>query len=190
MSSPYEGLQEFVNQLPEIVQPLGVAVLGMIPYVEGEGSAALGIIAGINPIVAAVAGASGNILAVTLVVLLSSRVRESAVARRQARRPARAAVTTTGATVDIPDTSRDADAAAPSRHSKGRQRLSRWLLRFGVPGASILAPVALPTHLTAAFFVASGVHKGWVLLWQVIAIVLWTGLVAAAALGVVSLLGW
>jgi hypothetical protein len=64
------------------------------------------------------------------------------------------------------------------------------MVRFGVPGASILAPFALPTQLTAAFFVASGVNKGWVILWQVVAIVLWTGLVAAAALGVVSLLGW
>lgn len=42
----------------------------------------------------------------------------------------------------------------------------------------------------AAFFVASGVRKGWVILWQVVAIVLWTGLVAAAALGLVTVLGW
>jgi hypothetical protein len=63
-------------------------------------------------------------------------------------------------------------------------------VRFGVPGASILAPLALPTPLTAAFFVGSGVPKKWVMLWQVVAIVLWTGLIAAAATGLVTVLGW
>lgn len=83
-----------------------------------------------------------------------------------------------------------ADTEGDSRRAKGRRRLQQWLVRFGVPGASIIAPFALPTQLTAAFFVASGVKKGWVILWQAVAIVLWTGLVAAAALGVVNLFGW
>lgn len=183
-SRPYEGLQDFVGGLPDLVQPLIVAGLGMIPYVEGEGSAAIGIIVGINPVVAAVAGAAGNILSVVLVVLLSSRVRDSVVARRA--RPARGATA-----VDVLEAEESsADEGEPTRRSKGRKRLSAWLVRFGVPGASILAPFALPTQLTAAFFVASGVKKGWVILWQVVAIVLWTGLVAAAALGFVTLLGW
>ncbi|GGA54618.1 hypothetical protein GCM10011490_00500 [Pseudoclavibacter endophyticus] len=65
-----------------------------------------------------------------------------------------------------------------------------WLVRFGVPGASILAPWVLPTQLTAALFVASGVNRSWVILWQAVSIVLWTGLVAAAALGALTLLGW
>jgi hypothetical protein len=66
----------------------------------------------------------------------------------------------------------------------------RWLVEFGVPGASILAPLALPTMLTAAFFVASGVRKEWVILWQVVAIILWTGVLAAAASGLLAVLGW
>lgn len=191
MSSPYEGLEAFVDQLPEFVQPLLVAGLGMIPYVEGEGSAAIGILVGIHPIVAALAGIAGNLLSVVLVVLLGSRVRESVVARRAAKSVASetgttAMVPTATATTTAPATSGDVD----SRGAKGRRRLQRWLVRFGVPGASIIAPFALPTQLTAAFFVASGVKKGWVILWQAVAIVLWTGLVAAAALGLVSALGW
>lgn len=170
--NPYEGIQDFVAQVPEILQPLLVALLAMIPYFEGEGAAALGILVGVNPIVAAIAAASGNILIVMGVVLLGSRIRERSVAKR--------ALTT----ADLPE------EETPTRTSKGRQRLRRWMVRFGVPGASILAPIALPTHLTAAFFVASGVRKGWVILWQAIAIVLWTGLVAAAALGVTAALGW
>jgi len=187
MSSPYEGLQDFVEGLPEIVQPLIVAGLGMIPYVEGEGSAAIGIIVGINPIVAAIAGAAGNILSVILVVLLSARVRESVVARRGGASGAGGSTTTM---LDEPQNAGTRDGAGSTRRERGRKRLGGMLVRFGVPGASILAPFVLPTQLTAAFFVASGVNKGWVILWQIVAIVLWTGLVAAAALGVVNLLGW
>ncbi|MBD5787400.1 small multidrug efflux protein [Cellulosimicrobium terreum] len=185
MDNPYEGLQSFVDQLPDLVQPLVVAVLGMIPYVEGEGSAALGIIAGVNPIVAAVAGAAGNILSVIIVVALSSRVRERVVARRTAT------VGAPGTTaVDTQVEQADAPAEKENRRSKGRRRLGAMLVRFGVPGASILAPLVLPTQLTAAFFVASGVRKGWVILWQVVAIVLWTSLIAAGALGLINALGW
>lgn len=194
MSNPYEGFQTFIAQLPDVVQPLIVAALGMIPYVEGEGSAALGIIGGINPIVAAVAGATGNILSVIAVVLVSSRIRQSVVTRRAAAADAASATGsgTTTITLDRPSDAVDegTDDGKPTRRTKGRKRLSGWMHRFGVPGASILAPLALPTQLTAAFFVASGVKKSWVILWQVVAIVLWTGLVAAAALGFLTLLGW
>lgn len=173
-NNPYEGLQEFVAQLPEFLQPLLIAALGAIPYVEGEGAAGIGIIVGLNPILAAVAGATGNILCVLAVVTLTSRLRESVVERR----------------VATAEPASDPEPAAPTRGAKGRARLRRWLVRFGVPGASILAPLALPTPLTAAFFVGSGVPKRWVMLWQVVAIVLWTGLIAAAATGLVTLLGW
>ena len=43
--------------------------------------------------------------------------------------------------------------------------------------------------LTAAFFAATGVPKQWVILWQVVAIVLWTSAVAIAATGVLALVG-
>ncbi|WP_407359550.1 small multidrug efflux protein [Microbacterium sp. LBN7] len=206
MDNPYPWLQDFINQVPDILQPLMVAVVAMIPYIEGEGAAAFGIIAGINPIVAAVAAAAGNILCVIGVVLLGSRIRGGVVARRQARTgaPGGAGVTSSGlgetdaataatATVVAENDGAEnegADDAKPTHASKGRDKLRRWLVRFGVPGASIIAPLALPTMLTAAFFVASGVRKEWVILWQVVAIVLWTGAVAAAATGLLALLGW
>lgn len=183
MSSPYEGLQEFVAQVPEFLQPLIVAGLGAIPYVEGEGSAALGIIVGINPIVAAIAGATGNILSVLAVVALSSRVRGAVISRRSTTRYRRIDANPEALQEEI-------DQTTPTRRAKGRQRLGKWLVKFGVPGASILAPLALPTQLTAAFFVSSGVKKSWVMLWQIIAIVLWTGVVAAAATGLTAWLGW
>ncbi|MFP7834889.1 small multidrug efflux protein [Marisediminicola sp. LYQ134] len=209
MDNPYEWLQNFIDQVPGILQPVIVALAAAIPYIEGEGAAAFGIIAGINPIVAALAAMAGNILCVIGVVLLGSRIRERVVAKRAAaqRAEAKRAATTSATslvgtdgsviTLENPnDASTESDTgpadpnAKPTRRAKGRARLTRWMVRFGVPGASILAPLALPTMLTAAFFVGSGVSKQWVILWQVIAIVLWTGAIALAATGVLALVGW
>lgn len=204
MDNPYPWLQDFINQVPEILQPVMVALVAAIPYIEGEGAAAFGIIAGINPIVAALAAITGNVLCVIAVVLLGSRIRGGVVARRATRSAAASSATEGGgsglATSTIATTTAsDADSLSgpagageddTTRRGKGRTKLRRWLVRFGVPGASILAPIALPTMLTAAFFVASGVRKEWVILWQIIAIVLWTGAVAAAAAGLLALLGW
>ncbi|GAB3553645.1 hypothetical protein GCM10027404_26540 [Arthrobacter tumbae] len=187
MSNPYEGLQDFVATVPELIQPLIIAAAAAVPYIEGEGSAALGIIAGVNPFVAAVAGAAGNIICVVLVVLLSSRVREAAVARRTRNATGAGAGAGTGTGTGTA-TILTEEQTTPEPQSKGRRRLGRWLVRFGVPGASLLAPLALPTQLTAATFVASGVRKGWVILWQIIAIVIWTGLVAAAATGLLTVI--
>ena len=207
MSTPYEGFQDLVAQVPEFVQPLLIALAGAVPYIEGEGSAALGVIAGLNPIVAGIAGASGNILCVILVVLLSSRIRTAVIARKAQRAtPVRAAGTYpdvapsqathgTGATTATATQLQGTDehtvelpAESGPAQSKGRQKLNRWIIKFGVPGASLLAPIALPTQLTAATLVASGVNKGWVILWQVIAIVLWTTAVTAAATGVITVI--
>lgn len=174
MANPYEGMQEWVQELPEIVQPLGVAVAGMIPYIEGEGAAGIGILLGIHPIVAAIAAMIGNFLSVLAVVTISSRVREKVVAGRGGG----------GESAD------PAGAAPSARRAKGQRRLQGWLSRFGVPGASLLAPLALPTQLTALFFAASGVEKERVLLWQAIAILVWTVVISVLATGLVGVLGW
>ncbi|MCS5723930.1 small multidrug efflux protein [Herbiconiux sp. CPCC 203407] len=193
MDNPYGWLQDAIDQVPEIVQPLIVALAGAVPYIEAEGATAFGILAGLDPVVAAIAGAAGNILCVVLVVLLGSRVREGVLARRATTATARAQGDATVLVAEAPETEPEAEPEAKSkgnRRTKGRQRLRRWLVKFGVPGASLLAPLALPTMLTAAFFVGSGVPKRWVILWQVVAIAVWTTLVALAATGALALLGW
>lgn len=210
--NPYEGLQHLVDQVPAFLQPLIVALAGTVPYIEGEGSAALGVLAGINPIVAAVAGATGNILCVLVVVYFGSRIRGWIVARRAAKAAAQEpqtavrahaavpAVVAAGSTTTAPlpqvaesdahgvaaDPAMDQDSTG-QKPSKGRERFKRWVVRFGVPGASLIGPLALPTQLTAATLVASGVQRNWVILWQVIAIVLWTTAITLAATGVLSL---
>lgn len=149
------NFQDLVAHVPEFVQPFIVVLAAAIPFIEGESAGPIGVIGGINPIIAGIAAATGNFLAVLGVVFLGSRVRTAAVNRRTGR-------------VTVP--------VEPKPESKGRQRFRRWLVRFGVPGASILGPLAIPTHFTAAMLVASGTPRAWVILWQAVAIVFWTTL--------------
>jgi hypothetical protein len=168
-----ENFQDLVAQVPELIQPVIVLLAGAIPFIEGEGGAIIGVAGGINPIVAAIAAATGNFLSVLLVALLTSRARATVVNR------GRVLVGASGGVAEAPEAA-GADAAALGEtaqakpESKGRQRFKRWLVRFGVPGASILGPLAIPTQFTTAILVAGGTRRGWVLLWQAVAIVIWT----------------
>lgn len=175
------GFQDLVAQVPELVQPFIVVLAGAVPFIEGEGGGAIGIIGGLNPFVAGIAAAIGNFLAVLGVVTLTARTRKAVVARN------RNSGTSAGGVATL-----EADRPEPTAkpESKGRQRFKRWVVRFGVPGASLLGPAAIPTHFTAAMLVGSGVSRSWVLLWQAIAIVLWTTAVTLLVwLGVTALLG-
>lgn len=171
-----QNFQDLVAQVPEIIQPLVVVLAGAIPFIEGELAATIGIVGGLNPIVAAVAAAAGNFLGVLLVVLFTSQARTAVVDRN--RVPVGAMAGAAGAPGSLGDdvvpTTSAATAPPTKPESKGSQRVKTWLIRFGVPGASILGPLAIPTQFTSAILVASGVRRGWVLLWQAVAIVLWT----------------
>ena len=178
-------LQTMLAQVPELVQPLIIALAGAIPFVEGELASTLGVWAGLNPFVAFFAAAIGNFLCVLGVVVVSSRAREAVVARRARNASATVDASGAGGVAVLEEVELDEFSAKPE--SKGRKRFKKFLVRFGVPGASILGPLALPTQFTSAMLVASGVNKGWVLLWQAVAIVLWTGLTTAIATGVLAL---
>ncbi|MHC5796470.1 hypothetical protein B7R21_16810 [Subtercola boreus] len=195
MNNPFGPFQDLVSHVPEIVQPLLVALLGAIPFVD-EAATGLGIVAGMHPLVAFTANAVGSSVSVVLVVLLGSRVRGAILARRVR---SSASVTspdlvpaahTSAVTAGTPlvVTSAVPQHQAEENESKGKKRLAGWLVRFGVPGASILAPLALPFSFTALFFISSGVKKSWVILWQLIAIVLWTAVVTASATAAVAML--
>ncbi|WP_029149379.1 hypothetical protein [Microbacterium indicum] len=160
-----DTFQNLVAQVPELVQPLIVALAAAIPYIEGEGAVAIGIIGGIHPIVAAVAAIAGNLICVVAVVLVTTGAREAVVARRRA----------------------SAVGDAPAQESSPRrEKLQRALVRYGVPGVSLLGPIIVPTQLTAAFLAGSGVSRGRILAWQGTAIVLWTTLLTLVATGIVN----
>jgi hypothetical protein len=156
------GFQDLVAAVPELVRPAIVALAGAVPFIEGEGAAAIGVIGGIAPLVAAIAGALGNLLCVVVVVLVSSRVRTAVGARRR------------GA------------AAEPSTR---RQKFERAYHRYGTPGVSLLGPLLLPTQFTAAALTATGVSPARVIAWQAAAIALWTTLITLVITGVLRAVG-
>lgn len=162
MSNPLSdlvlGFQGLVADVPDLVQPLIVALAGAVPFIEGEGAAAIGIIGGIPPVVAALAGAIGNLLCVAIVVLATSRVRTAVTARR---------------------------GSVEKRPSSRREKFEKAYHRYGTPGVSLLGPLLLPTHFTAAALTSTGVPPLRVIAWQAAAIVLWTTAITLIITGVI-----
>lgn len=186
----FEFLQNLMSEVPLLVQPVIVALAAAIPFVEGELASVLGVWAGLHPVVAAAAAIAGNFLSVLVVVVFGARIRATVVDRRaRTRQPAAVAAGAPASTSPLADAAiTDADAVAEAEpDSKGVARFKRFLVRFGVPGASILGPLALPTQFTSAVLVSTGVSKRWVLLWQAVAIVAWTTVTTLIATGVLTL---
>lgn len=171
------NFQNLVAQVPETLQPFIIMLAGAIPSVEGEIAAMIGVAAGVNPIVAGAAGAIGNFLTVLIIIVLTSNARTAVERRRKNRAQARAgALVSVGpsATAGAEEFEELEEAALAQPESKGRLRFRRWLVRYGVPGASIIGPLAIPTQVMSAVLVAGGTPRGWVLLWQTVSIVVWT----------------
>jgi hypothetical protein len=185
------NFQNLVAQVPELVQPLILMLAGAIPSIEGDVAAVIGIVSGVNPIAAGIAGAVGNFLSVLVVVLITSGARTSIVNRRAK----------VGATVGGVGTAELAGDAASgdewgASHSdkpeskgrkKGREKFKRYFDRFGVPGASLLGPLALPSQVTSAILVGTGSPRAWVLLWHAVSIVLWTAVASISAWAALTL---
>ncbi|WAP50954.1 small multidrug efflux protein [Arthrobacter sp. ATA002] len=168
------NFQELAAQIPEAIRPFIVMLAGAIPFIEGEVAAIIGLVGGLNPIVAGIAAAAGNFLCVLAVVLVTSRARTAVVNHNRDRAEATRNATLVPAAPGYQGATAVEAPASAKPQSKGRQRFAKWLVRFGVPGASILGPLAIPTQFTSAILIASGTPRGWVLLWQGVAIVLWT----------------
>ncbi|AXL11298.1 small multidrug efflux protein [Microbacterium foliorum] len=180
-----ETFQGFVAQVPELIQPLIVALAGAIPFIEGEGAVSIGIIGGIHPVIAAIAAIVGNFLCVAILVIAGSGAR-SAIVKRTRNREAVVAgsagsVGSVGSAVSEP-----VDAGATDRGRARREKFQRAFERYGVPGVSLLGPLLLPTHFTATMLAASGIGKARILIWQAVAIIGWTTIVAVIVGGAVS----
>jgi len=175
-----ETFQNLVAQVPELVQPLIVALAGAVPFIEGEGAATIGILGGIPPVVAAIAAMTGNFVCVALLVLASSRAREAVVNRQRAK----ALVDADGRVVGAPP-AKSMPVEENARKAARKQKFQRALDRYGVPGVSLLGPLLLPTQFTATMLAAIGVSKARVLIWQAVAIIGWTTGLSLLASGIV-----
>lgn len=168
-----DTFQDFVAQMPEALQPLAVALVAAVPFVEGEGAISIGLVGGINPIVAGLAAIAGNLLCVFVLVLIASRTRSAVVAHR-ARVAAREAVATDAPSAAVPvDEWRNRPSAEPGAGTR-KQKFLHALDKYGVPGVSLLGPLLLPTMFTATMLAGVGVSRGRIMFWQTLAIVAWT----------------
>lgn len=187
-----DTIQDLVAQVPDLVQPLVLAAAGAIPFVEGEGAVAIGIIGGIDPVLAGVAAVVGNFLCVTALVMLGSGARQAVVTRHRAKAARDAVPVGSGSASDArfdgvgPGA---ADRPGDDRKAARRAKFQQAYERYGVPGVSLLGPLLLPTQVTATMLAASGVGKGRVLVWQAVAIVGWTTFTALVITGVIGLVG-
>ena len=178
-----DTFQDLVGQVNEFVQPLILAAAGAIPFVEGEGAATIGVLGGINPVVAAVSAIVGNFVCVAVLVFLSARARTAVVTRSRARSEMRAGAEGAGSTASVAVADRP---GAGHRPGVRRAKFQRAFERYGVPGVSLLGPLLLPTQFTATMLAASGIGRGRILFWQALAIIGWTTLVTLIATGVIS----
>ncbi len=172
-----EIFQNLVAQVPELLQPVIVALAGAVPFIEGEGAAAIGIIGGIHPLVAAAAAVIGNLLCVAILVFVGASARDAVVARQRAKAQHGSVTPTSPVPAQVPiENERKAARAA---------KFQRAFERYGVPGVSLLGPLLLPTHFTATMLAAAGVGRVRILVWQAVAIIGWTTLVTLAITGVI-----
>ncbi|SDR77718.1 hypothetical protein SAMN04489752_0230 [Brevibacterium siliguriense] len=189
MNPIIEFFQGLAAQVPDLLQPFIIAAAGAIPFIEGEISSTIGVWAGTNPVLAGIAGAVGNFICVTVIVLLGARARRAVVNRQSEKRefaavgadgvadaaraePAQSTAAADPSGIDAPvdPSSIDSPAAVTAGdtvtedhlgeggkpESKGRVKFKKFLTRFGVPGASLLGPLAIPTQITSTILVSAG----------------------------------
>lgn len=182
-----ETFQDLVSRVPEIIQPLIVALAGAVPFIEGEGAATIGIVGGIHPVLAVAAGIVGNFICVAALVMLGSGARQAVVTRT--RKDALVPAGAPSSDLDPVPAAAGAPAAQSGRASARREKFQRAFERYGVPGVSLLGPLLLPTQFTATMLAAAGVGRARVLIWQAIAITGWTTVIAVLVSGVVHAAG-
>ncbi|WP_062134497.1 hypothetical protein [Demequina aestuarii] len=150
----FDGIGEFFLELVEFVgdleswQQIGALILvSAIPFIESYLGSFLGIIVGLDSWVAVGLASVGNAIATFLLIAGAARARRAVVNRRNGD-----------------------DAAIPT---KRRQKVARYMDRFGVPGVSLLGPLALPSQFTGPTMVALGASARSVYVWMGISIIAW-----------------
>jgi len=139
-----DALQDFTSNFPPLLQWVGVIVVAAIPFVESYFGSVIGVLAGINPVIAIVAAIIGNVISMLIFVLSAHGVRSKVVAGKEQK-----------------------------ELSPRRQRLRASFDKYGVAGVSLLGQTILPSQITSAAMVSFGASKNRVIVWQIISIILW-----------------
>lgn len=154
-----ENLMSFTESLPTFIQWFGVFVIAAIPVVESYFGSAIGVIIGLNPVIAVVCAIAGNIVSMLIFVLSAHRVRVKVTAGN-----------------------------VPAELSPRKLKLRERMEKYGVPVVSLFGQVLLPSQITSAAMVSFGADKKTVIMWQIISITMWGVLFGVlATLGMTTL---
>lgn len=80
-----DALQNFTQSLPEWARWAGVILIATLPFIESYFGSAIGIIAGVHPVVAVIAAVIGNTASMLLLVFGAHKLR-SRFAKREPKR--------------------------------------------------------------------------------------------------------
>lgn len=150
-----EILTTFTESLPPWLQWLAVALIGAIPFIESYLGSAIGVVVGVPPLAAVVAAVIGNIVSMLVVVFVVHSIRSRVVAGREPKEP-----------------------------TARQERVRRLFDRYGVAGVSLIGPTVLASQVTSGMMISFGAARHRVVLWQIVAIIVW-----GVVFGVLATLG-
>lgn len=142
------NLHSWTEGLPESLQWLGIILISAIPFVESFFGTFIGIVAGMPVWAALLAAVIGNMLSLALVVYGAHWVRSFVLKRKKPKE-------------------------LSEFQTKRRAKAQRLFDKFGVPGVSLLGPLALPSQFTAPLMVSFGANRNLVMIWMFVSVVLW-----------------
>ncbi|MFE1514634.1 hypothetical protein [Corynebacterium bovis] len=202
-----ESLQSWVHGLPVVLQVLAVFVIGVVPVLEGDVAAAVGIVAGVSWPATFLAGTAGTVLATVGGVALGGRVDGGLRARRRRRDRERLPAAADGIAAPTgadrgpdpgpdPGPVRTPDGTALPVGGRGRDRsreerrraLLDRVARWGLPAAMILGGVVSPVAINAFLLASAGMNRRALRLWGVVSAVVNTALAVAATTGLLHLI--
>lgn len=152
-------LHEFTASIPLASQLVATSLWSAIPFIESDAGVLIAVLAGVPIIPATIAAIIGNLLAVAGVIVATDKIR-----------------------IWLKNHS------SKAKQEKRETKVRRALQKYGVPGASLLGPLLIGTHLNAFFMAVAGVNRRYLLIWQSIAIILWAVIFAVVANYLVGLL--
>jgi uncharacterized membrane protein len=153
------NLHEITAGIPLALQLVATAIWSAIPFIESDAGVLIAVLAGVPVIPATIAAIIGNLLAVVAVVVGTDKIRMWLK-----------------------------DHSSKKKQEKRQTKVRRAIEKYGVPGASLLGPLLVGTHLNAFFMAAAGVNRRYLLTWQTIAIIVWAVIFAIVANYIMSII--
>ncbi|WP_147916712.1 hypothetical protein [Ruania zhangjianzhongii] len=143
----FVSLTQFVLGLDSWQQVAALILVGAIPFIESYLGSFLGVLVGIDPFFAVPAAVLGNLLCTFVLIATTSRVRAAAT--------------------------RNSRPEGTPQPTGRKQKVAKYLDRFGVPGVALLGPIVVASQITAPTLIALGATKRSVYLWVGISILGW-----------------